>query len=392
MNRLELEEKVLDLKEQVRQLIEAGEQEQRELSETETNTLGELRQQIADAESEIAQIDKEERDLAKDNENKNNNKEIKTRKEMRLVNLINAVVNNTVDDEMRSYVEGNKITLRDSDPGAIVAGQATYGQENVPEDKKSLDVAIRNASILSRMGATWFGNAVGDISLPHYSGSQVGWKGEIAAADDGKGGFSEVILTPKRLTAYVDVSKQFLLQDSNDAESILVRDLAEAIAEKLDETVFGDATGSTQPAGIFSEEYDAYVLATGETLADITYDNVLALEKAVEKANGRRFMFVINPDIKYALKGTQMASGLAMVLDGNELDGYNYISSNSVKDGGIVCMDPRDLAVAQWGGVEVLVDTTTRAIYGEVRLVVNAYFDAALRGDRIATEVFSEGD
>ena len=390
MNRLELEEKVLDLKEQVRQLIEAGEQEQRELSETETNTLGELRQQIADAESEIAQIDKEERDLAKDNENKNNNKEIKTRKEMRLVNLINAVVNNTVDDEMRSYVEGNKITLRDSDPGAIVAGQATYGQENVPEDKKSLDVAIRNASILSRMGATWFGNAVGDISLPHYSGSQVGWKGEIAAADDGKGGFSEVILTPKRLTAYVDVSKQFLLQDSNDAESILVRDLAEAIAEKLDETVFGDATGSTQPAGIFSEEYDAYVLATGETLADITYDNVLALEKAVEKANGRRFMFVINPDIKYALKGTQMASGLAMVLDGNELDGYNYISSNSVKDGGIVCMDPRDLAVAQWGGVEVLVDTTTRAIYGEVRLVVNAFFDAALRGDRIATEVFAE--
>lgn len=383
MNRLELEEQVLDLKEQVRQLIEAGEAESRELNEDETNKLGELRQQIADAEAEIAKIDQEERNLAKENEMKNNNKEIKTRKHMKLVSLINAVVNNTVTDEMRAYVEGNKITMRDSDPGAIVAGQATYGQENVPEDKKGLDVAIRNASVLNRMGCTWFGNAVGDISLPHYSGSQVGWKGEIEAADDGKGSFEEVILQPKRLTAYIDVSKQFLLQDSNDAEAILMRDLAEAIAEHLDETVMGADSGTTtQPAGIF---YDA---ATGNTLSGITYDNVLALESDVEAANGTQFIFVANPRVKYALKGTQMASGLAMVYGNGEIDGYKAIVSNSVVEGGLVCLDPRDLAVAQWGGVEITVDTVSRAIYGEVRLVVNAYFDAKLRGERISAEIF----
>lgn len=388
MNRLELEEKVLDLKEQVRQLIEAGEAESRELNDEETNKLGELRQQIADAEAEIAKIDQEERDLAKENETKNNNKEIKTRKEMKLVSLINAVVNNTVTDEMRSYIEGNKITMRAGDPGAIVAGEATYGQENVPEEKMRLDVAIRNASILNRMGATWIGNAVGDISMPKYAGSTVGWKGEISAADDGKGGFSEVILTPHRLTAYVDVSKQFLLQDSNDAENILINDLASAISEKFDKTVFSDDTGSTQPAGIFSDVYSAQTLATGETLSAITYDNVLALEEAVEEKNGTNFMFIVSPKVKYALKGTQMASGLAMVLNGNELDGYRYISSNSVEAGGIVCMDPRDLAVATWNGVEVTVDTVSRAIYGEVRLVVNYYCDAKLRGDRVATEIF----
>ena len=209
MNRLELEEQVLDLKEQVRQLIEAGEAESRELNDEETNKLGELRQQIADAEAEIAKIDQEERNLAKENEMKNNNKEIKTRKHMKLVSLINAVVNNTVTDEMRAYVEGNKITMRADDPGAIVAGQATYGQENVPEDKKSLDVAIRNASVLNRMGCTWFGNAVGDISLPHYSGSQVGWKGEIEAADDGKGEFS-VSRTPTTLRLSLCVTSQRL--------------------------------------------------------------------------------------------------------------------------------------------------------------------------------------
>lgn len=385
MNRLELEEQVLDLKEQVRQLIEAGEAESRELNDEETNKLGELRQQIADAEAEIAKIDQEERNLAKENKMKNNNKEIKTRKHMKLVSLINAVANNTVTDEMRAYVEGNKITMRSE-----LAVQATVegaGQENVPEDKKSLDVAIRNASVLNRMGCTWFGNAVGDISLPKYSGSQVGWKNEVAAADNGQGEFSEVILQPKRLTAYLDVSKQFLLQDSNDAESILMSDLAEAIAEHLDETVMGDVTGSTtQPAGIFSEDYG--IAATGNTLSAITYDNVLALESAVEENNGYNFIFVANPRVKYALKGTQMASGLQMVYNAGEIDGYKAIVSNSVVEGGLVCLDPRDLAVAQWGGVEITVDTVSRAIYGEVRLVVNAYFDAKLRGERISAEIF----
>lgn len=389
MTELELREKLINLKEQVSTVISTGEAEARELNETETNTLAELRQQIADVETELANIEAENANLAKEEKSINNKTKENKKMNIRLIDLVNAVVNNTVNDEMRSYVEGNKITMRAGDPGAIVAGEATYGQENVPEEKMSLDVAIRNASILSRMGCTWFGNAVGDLSLPKYGGATCGWKSEIAAADDGKGDFSEVVLSPKRLTSFIDISKQFLLQDSNDANSLIIKDLADSIAEKLDSTVFGADSGTTtQPAGIFSEDYSAQTLTTGNSLSDVTYDNILAHEAAIEGKNGRNFMFVLNPQVKYAFKGTQMASGLQMVLSGNELDGYNYISSNSVVDGGLVCLDPRDLAVAQWGGVEITVDTISRAIYGEVRLVVNAYFDAKLRGERVSTEIF----
>lgn len=388
MTELEIRERLANLKEELNATISTGEAEQRELNEDETNKLSEIRSQIAEAEAELEKLEAENRKIAEQAEKQEiNNNKVKTTKRMKLVSLINAVANNNVNDEMRSFVEGNKITMRSTT--AIQAGSATDGQENVAEEKGALDVAIRNASILNEMGASWMGNAVGDISLPHYSGSQVGWKGEIAEAGNGAGEFSEVTLSPKRLTAYVDVSKQFLLQDSNDAEAILIRDLAEAIAEKLDSTVFGDSTGATQPSGIFSADYSAQTLATGNDLSAMTYDNVLAHEEAVEEKNGRNFMFVISPKVKYALKGTQMASGLAMVLDGRELDGYRYISSNSVKAGGLVCLDPRDLAVAQWGGVEITVDTLSRAVYGEIRLVVNAYFDAKLRGERVSTEIFA---
>lgn len=278
---------------------------------------------------------------------------------------------------------GNTINYRTD----IQAKVATAGQENVAEEKKSLDVAIRNASVLNKIGATWFSNAVGDISIPKYSGSQVGWKGEIAAADDGAGSFSETNLSPKRLTAYVDVSRTFLAQDSNDAEAILIRDLAEAVAEKLDKTVFGAASGTTDmPEGLF---YNTGYTATGTSLSAVTYDDVLGLEAAVEDKNGNDFIFIANPKVKYALKGTQMASGLEMVYSKGEIDGYKTVVSNSVNAKSVICMDPRDLAVATWNGIEIQVDTVTRAIYNEVRLVVNFYVDAKLRGDRIAAAIYA---
>ena len=94
---------------------------------------------------------------------------------------------------------------------------------------------------------------VGNVSIPVDSGSNVGWAGEIEAATNGAGSFSEVVLEPKRITAYIDVSKQFLLQDSVSAEALLRADIVRAISNKLEATILGDAVGnSKQPAGLFN--------------------------------------------------------------------------------------------------------------------------------------------
>lgn len=379
-NILELQEERINLVEELKNLVNAS--ETRMLEEAETTKAAELRAKIDEVDAEIKSIEEENRNI----QIKENNNEIKETKKMEkrfnLVSAINNVVNGNIPDEQRAMMKnGNTLEVR----ADIVAGVDAQGGYNVPEEKKSLDVAIRNASVLNKIGATWFSNAVGDISIPKYSGSNVAWKGEISAATDGAGTFSEVVLKPKRLTAYVDISRTFLAQDSNDAESILIRDLAEAIAEKLDKTVFGSGTGTTdEPAGLFS----ASGVVTGNSLSDITYDSVLELESAVEEKNGFDFMFIANPKVKYALKGTQMASGLQMVWNAGEVDGYKAVVSNSVESKGIICMNPRDLAVATWSGVEITIDTVSRAIYNEIRLVVNFLVDAKLRGERIALEIF----
>ena len=376
MTLLEKREKVLQLQEELQNTISNGETEKRELNEQETGRLAEIRSEIDTLNQEIADEEKENRELKENNTNKTNNK-----MEVRLYDLIKKVsLGQNLSDEERAYVSGSKINYR---ADIQAQGEAGTGKENVPEDKKALDVAIRNASILNKLGVAWFGNAVGDISIPKYSGSNVAWAGEIAEAADGAGEFSEVVLQPKRLTAYLNVSKTFLAQDSNDAEAILIRDLADAVAEKLDETVFGAQSGTTtRPEGLF------YSGATEGSISAITYGDVLDLEQAVEEKNGTNYVFVASPAVKFALKGTQMASGLQMVYSNNEIDGYKAIVSNSVEKGGIVALDPRDLAVASWNGVEITIDPYTRAAYNEVRLVVNYLVDAKLRGDRIATAKF----
>lgn len=374
----EIKEDILNLRAELQNLISNGEQEQRELNEGETSRMAEIAIDIQEKEKQLKELEDENRKLNEKNKNQKTNKQM----EIRLFDLIKGVANGNLTDEQRQFVNGNKIDYR-STIMATVTGQ---GEENVPEEKKGLDVAIRNASVLNKIGATWFSDAVGDISIPKYAGSNVTWKGESVAADDGASAFTETVLSPKRLTAYIDISKQFLAQDSNDAESILINDLAQAVAEKLDKTIFGTGSGDTNtPAGILQGDY----VVTGTDITAVTYNDVLELESAVEEKNGFDFMFIANPKVKYALKGTQMASGLQMVWDRNEIDGYQAVVSNSVADKGVICMNPQDLAVATWSGVEITVDTVTRAIYNEVRVVVNYLVDAKLRGNRISGEIFS---
>lgn len=389
MDILEMQEKVLDLKKRMSEIISTGEQEARELNENETTELDEIRSQIDALENDIKAKEEENRNIIK-TENKENKKEVR---KMNLISMINSVLENRqfTEDEVKAMAEARAEFAKS---GINTRGQIAYrgiaatvegaGKEAVAEDKWNLEVAVRNNLVATKMGADFISGLKGDISIPKYAGSNVLWKGETATAEDGQGEFSEVMLQPKRLTATLDISKQFLLQDTVDAEALLIRDLAAAVAEKLDETIFGNGAGDANtPAGLF-----AGVDAT-KAIADVNYKDVLDLESAVEEKNGHNYMFVVSPKVKFALKGTQMANGLQMVFAGNEIDGYKTISSNSVVDKGMICMDPRELVIGQWGGYDITVDPYTKAADGQVRLVINAYFDAKLRGDKIAKVIFN---
>jgi hypothetical protein len=106
-NILELQEKSLELRNQLAELISNGQKEERELNEEETNTMAELRKSIDDINAQIEAIEAENRNI----EIKNNNteKEIRT---MSLVKLINTVIEgrNFTEDEAKDMLDSEEIS------------------------------------------------------------------------------------------------------------------------------------------------------------------------------------------------------------------------------------------------------------------------------------------
>jgi len=260
--------------------------------------------------------------------------------------------------------------------GEILAGTQYSGQEIVAEDKTALIVGLRANSVLFKAGAQLLSGLVGDVSIPVYTNSSVNWKGETTIATDGAGSFSEVTLSPKRLTGFIDISKQFLLQDSISANAMLQADLLAAISSKLEYTILQAASGNTdQPAGLF---YGASYTSTGAT----SFAKVVALESAVNTSNALmgNLSYVTTPALKGTMKTTAKATNAAVfVQEAESVNGYPVLVSSNVASGKMIFGNWADLIVGQWAGLDITVDPYSQAVYGKVRLVVNAYFDAKVR-------------
>lgn len=277
-----------------------------------------------------------------------------------------------------------QITLPIETRATLQAQAANSGGEIVGQDVLPFADVLRANLVLLQAGATFLPGLVGDASIPTYAGTTALWKGEVAAAVDGAGATNEVTLSPKRLTAFITISKQFLLQDSNAANAFLMNDLLLAVSDKLESTILGKAAGSaTQPAGLF---------ATAPTIKGTgSWSNIVAIESAIDAANALKGQckYITNATGRGLLKTIPKvanAPAFLMDLDG-KMNGYDVLVTNHIATGlqvganeeGIIFGDWSQLVIGSWGAIDLTIDPYTNARQGEIVLIVNAYFDAALR-------------
>lgn len=259
---------------------------------------------------------------------------------------------------------------------------ASEGVDVVATDLYDIIEPLRAKNVLVQAGAKFYTGLTNNAQIPVMTGSNVGWAGETAAATDGNVLFNNVTLTPKRLTAYVDISKMLLAQDSIGVENAIRQDLINAINSKLESTILGKgAKSATTPAGIFN----------GKTPTKVTdFEGLVGLEAKVEEANVLGGMsYIASPSARASfrnmMKGSRGTAQLAYT-DGT-LDGTPVYSTSNVEAKTFVVGDFSNLAIGSWGGLDICVDNYTQAVNGMIRLVVNAYFDAAL----IRPEAFQFG-
>lgn len=392
----EVQEETVEKTDEVQKDKEVPTQEEVEKKNTDTED-----KEVQDKEETVEKSDEEvvDEDKDKDNDVEGEDKEetrsathkhinINTMKEQRfsLLKAIRNVVENRQLDNVTAAVcnEGMK-EMR-------AAGLNTVGQIYIPtmETRAAVSVAsegvdvvatdlydiiepLRAKNVLVQAGAKFYTGLTNNAQIPVMTGSNVNWAGETAAATDGNVLFNNVTLTPKRLTAYVDISKMLLAQDSIGVENAIRQDLINAINSKLESTILGKgAKSATTPAGIFN----------GKTPTKVTdFEGLVGLEAKVEEANVLGgISYIASPSARASfrnmMKGSRGTAQLAYT-DGT-LDGTPVYSTSNVEAKTFVVGDFSNLAIGSWGGLDIVVDNYTQAVNGMIRLVVNAYFDAAL--------------
>ena len=402
MNSLEIQDKKAQLKLRMKEIVENCKKEIREMNEQEKAEFDANKTEIESLNSQLEELKAKLQEYEKDvdvvssteNEERNKTNKHTSMKEFRLLSAINKIANNrNLSEDEQAYVNLGAAEMRKAglnftgqiqipveSRATIAATVATQGKENVPTDTDSILEPLRAKNVLAKAGAKFMTGLVGDVVVPVMGASNVTWEGETAAAKDGAGVFSSVKLQPKRLTAYIDISKQFLAQDSNDAETTIRQDLINAINSKLESTILGNGSGSTtEPSGLF---------ATAPSAATTTYKALATLESTIEDANViNDCKYIMSNSAKATFRTTQKGTGTAsFILENNEIDGQEVLNTSNVAKNMFAYGDWSNLAVGQWGGVDLVVDPYTKAADGCVRLVINAYFDAkVLRDGTIVT-------
>lgn len=362
------------VKDQLEQLIKSAETEQRKLTSTEDTEFRTLKDELKELNQNIEKSN-------------NTQNEERTMNKFSLIKTINNVVNKrNQEDEVQELINFGKEELRkagqtaDGDvviPMELRADITAASGAAIAKDTADLVTALKSNLVLMQAGATYMGGLTGNVGIPTYSGTNVAWAGEVAEGADGAGSLGEVELKPKRLTAYVDVSKQFLIQESADAERVLREDIAKAIAVKLESTILGKAAGSaTQPKGLLNG-----------VVADADAFEPTAVDMAMDLKNVQNKVYILSPQAKNAYVQAPLVEGVSPVFYDGKIMGYPTFTTTAVEAKGIVAGDMSDLVIAQWGGLDITVDPYTQASKGKVRLVVNTYFDAAARRDSIVGKI-----
>ena len=261
------------------------------------------------------------------------------------------------------------------------AGVDTYGKELIQTDKFSLMEPLTNKLVFTELGATYL-NVTNNVSVPKMSALNAGWVGEIEDAANTTATFETVDYSPKRISAYIDISKTLLYQDGTGVENMIRNQIVEALAQVLESTVLGtEAETNKKPAGIFN----------AAASKELTFAGLIAMEKSLEEANvNGEFKYLVNPAIKATLRQTAVGgskSDFRMLLDSdNEINGIPVVCTNNAK--GIAVADWSNLWITTFGGVDIVVDTVSQAVKNCIRIVVSMNVDAKfVRDEAVVAKV-----
>lgn len=376
LNSVAIKQEINELVERSKAIVELCKTEVREMTEDEEKEFNSLKEQIDNKKTELKELEDKlseyERLLPEEEEVKEYEKEEKNQRNRSMKKSLVKELRNAIDNNIKT------ITVNAETRTMTVTGAGGVHDSVVETEIDGILEPLYANSVLSQLGVRWYtGLPKGDVQIPIMSAGQVGWASEIATAQATGNTFTTKKLQPKRLTAYVDISKQLIAQDTIGVEAAIRRDIVNALNDKLQATILGtEAKTDEKPAGIFNGvSYD--------TITD--FKSLCNFEAKLDDANinGEKKYLLGNgakANLRSMIKGT---NNTGMVMENNTVDGTPALNTSNVAGGAagknkLVYGDFNYLAIGSWGDLDITIDQYTQAVNGCIRLVINAFFDAII--------------
>lgn len=357
-NTVEYQDAINQLVKRNLDIISLAKTESRELTDEES-------QEFDKNEEEVKELTDEKEELEKELENPQNEDEKEEKNNKNISGLTMEKKNFSIAEEIRNSMKTHEpIVLRST------LSVASEGEDVVETSVYDVWEPLRANNVLVNAGMRVYSGLVGDVQIPLYSKGNVAWKGETASADDGNGSFTNVTLSPRRITGKFPISLQFLAQTTPDVEACIRKDIALAVMDKIESTVLGSAAGSaTQPAGL------AYN-ASATTISN--YAALTGVEADIESYNFSNINFVASPHFKGAMKAMEI-NDHGMVYNDGKIDEYPTEVTSNVASSYAFVGDFSNLALGLWDEVRIdtVADSQTLAD-GQIMVIVNAFADAKL--------------
>ena len=280
------------------------------------------------------------------------------------------------------------------DSGTPAAAGNLVGGEHLGDQFIEL---LRNRSMVVELGARVIGGlqGVGPLSIPRQlTGATAEWVAEGSGATQSNETFDQVTLTLKSVTANVGYTRQLLLQSNPNIEQVVRDDLRSQIALAVDQAAINGSGSSNQPLGIMNTTGLGSVSLGDPNGGAPTWAKTLEMLEAVELANADMgsLAFLTNASAKKKLMSTDRGTDTGKFIleePGDRLAGHRFAVSNQIPANltegsgtnlsAMIFGNWNDVLIAQWGGLEIIVDPFTESTSGRVRVTVFAHVDVAVR-------------